>query len=73
MQSDKFTQDLDAAYAEIAADEVAETEALVWIEAIIGDVGDRTRAEDYGKGIALSGTAVPPPSTTGNREPSTGE
>ena len=35
--------DLDAAYAEMAADEVREAEALAWAEATIGDVGDEPR------------------------------
>jgi len=33
-------EDLDAGYAEMARDEAAETEALEWSEALIGDVGD---------------------------------
>ena len=37
-----ITPDLDAAYAEMAADEVQEAEALAWAEATIGDVGDET-------------------------------
>jgi predicted CopG family antitoxin len=35
--------DLDAAYAEMAADEEREAEALAWAEATIGDVGDEPR------------------------------
>ncbi|HFE66052.1 MAG TPA: addiction module antitoxin [Chloroflexi bacterium] len=37
-----ITPDLDAAYAEMAADEAQEAEALAWAEATIGDVGDET-------------------------------
>ncbi len=35
--------DLDAAYAEMAADEAREAEALAWAEATIGDVADEPR------------------------------
>jgi predicted CopG family antitoxin len=35
--------DLDAAYAEMAADEEREVEALAWAEATIGDVADEPR------------------------------
>ena len=35
--------DLEAAYREMAADEVREAEALEWAEATIGDVADETR------------------------------
>jgi predicted CopG family antitoxin len=35
--------DLDAAYAEMAADEAREAEALAWVEATIGDVADEPR------------------------------
>lgn len=34
---------LENAYREMAADEVRETEALEWAEAMIGDVADETR------------------------------
>ncbi len=34
---------LDAAYQEMAQDEVREAEALEWAEATIGDVADETR------------------------------
>jgi hypothetical protein len=36
-------QDLAAAYADMAADEAREAEALEWAEATIGDVADETR------------------------------
>ena len=36
-------QDLDAAYQEMAQDEVREAEALEWAEATVGDVSDETR------------------------------
>ena len=35
--------DLDSAYAEMAADEVREAEALEWSEAMLGDVADEPR------------------------------
>ncbi|HET7230064.1 MAG TPA: hypothetical protein VFJ16_08690 [Longimicrobium sp.] len=35
--------DLSAGYAEMAADETAEAEALEWIEALVGDVADEPR------------------------------
>jgi predicted CopG family antitoxin len=35
--------DLDAGYAEMAADEVREAEALAWSEATVGDSADETR------------------------------
>ncbi len=34
--------DLDAAYADMAADEEREAEAYEWTETLIGDVGDET-------------------------------
>ena len=34
--------DLDAAYADMAADEEREAEAHEWTEALIGDIGDET-------------------------------
>ena len=34
---------LEAAYAEMAADEARESEALAWSEALIGDVADAAR------------------------------
>ncbi len=73
MQSDIFTQDSEAAYARMVPNDVWEAEALAWIETIIGGREQKARAEDQGKGMASSGTAVPAPSTTGSREPSTGE
>jgi predicted CopG family antitoxin len=36
-------QDLEAAYRQMAEDEVREAEALEWAEATIGDVSDETR------------------------------
>jgi len=36
-------QDLDAAYAEMAADEEREREAMEWSEGLIGDVADDPR------------------------------
>jgi predicted CopG family antitoxin len=36
-------KDIYAAYEEMAADEVRESEALEWAEATIGDVNDETR------------------------------
>ena len=38
-----LTDNLDAAYAEMAADEEREQEAHQWSEALIGDVSDETR------------------------------
>jgi hypothetical protein len=35
--------DLERGYAEMAADEAAEAEALEWIEALVGDVADEPR------------------------------
>jgi predicted CopG family antitoxin len=35
--------DLDAAYAQMAADEARETEALAWSEATVGDSADEPR------------------------------
>lgn len=35
--------DLDAAYRQMAADEVREAEAMEWTEATMGDVADETR------------------------------
>jgi hypothetical protein len=34
---------LNAAYREMAQEEARESEALEWIEAVVGDVGDETR------------------------------
>ncbi len=34
--------DLDTAYRNMAMDEAREAEALEWVEAIVGDVGDET-------------------------------
>jgi hypothetical protein len=36
-------RELAAAYAEMAADEAGEAEALEWIEGLIGDVADEPR------------------------------
>lgn len=36
-------QELDAAYQQMAQDEVREAEALEWAEATIGDVADESR------------------------------
>ncbi len=38
-----LSQDLEAAYQQMARDEVRETEALEWSEATIGDVSDEPR------------------------------
>jgi hypothetical protein len=38
-----ISQDLEAAYREMAQDEAREAEALEWAEAMVGDVGDETR------------------------------
>jgi hypothetical protein len=38
-----LSQDLEAAYQQMAQDEVRETEALEWSEATIGDVSDEPR------------------------------
>lgn len=38
-----LSQDLEAAYSEMARDEEREAEALEWAEATIGDVGDEAR------------------------------
>jgi len=38
-----LSQDLEAAYQQMARDEVRETEALEWSEATIGDVSDEQR------------------------------
>jgi predicted CopG family antitoxin len=38
-----LSEDLEAAYQEMAADEARETEALEWAEATIGDVADESR------------------------------
>ncbi|HVA48963.1 MAG TPA: hypothetical protein VNH11_21530 [Pirellulales bacterium] len=35
--------DLNAAYRQMARDEVREDEAAEWVEGLIGDVGDETR------------------------------
>jgi hypothetical protein len=35
--------DLERGYAAMAADEAAESEALEWIEALVGDVADEPR------------------------------
>jgi len=35
--------DLEAAYQQMAKDEVREAEALEWAEGTVGDVGDKTR------------------------------
>lgn len=35
--------DLERGYAAMAADEVAEAEALEWVEALVGDVADEPR------------------------------
>lgn len=35
--------DLERGYAEMAADEMAEAEALEWVEALVGDVADEPR------------------------------
>jgi hypothetical protein len=37
------SQDLEAAYREMAQDEAREAEALEWAEATVGDVGDEAR------------------------------
>lgn len=37
------SDDLERGYAEMAADEAAEAEALEWIEALVGDVADEPR------------------------------
>lgn len=37
------TEDLAAAYAEMAADEAREAEALEWVNALISDVADEAR------------------------------
>lgn len=37
-----ISQDLAAAYREMAEDEAREAEALEWAEATVGDVGDAT-------------------------------
>ncbi len=37
------SQDLEAAYRAMAADERREAEALEWSEGTVGDVGDETR------------------------------
>ena len=37
------THDLEAAYAEMAADEGREAEALEWAEATVGDIADEAR------------------------------
>ena len=36
-------EELEAAYAEMAADEVREAEAREWVENLAGDVADETR------------------------------
>jgi len=36
------TDDLDAAYREMAADEEREAEAFEWVEGLVGDVADET-------------------------------
>lgn len=36
-------EELEAAYAEMAADEVREAEAREWVENLAGDVSDETR------------------------------
>ena len=38
-----ISQDLEAAYREMAQDEARESEALEWAEATVGDVGDETQ------------------------------
>jgi predicted CopG family antitoxin len=38
-----LSEDLEAAYQEMAADEAREAEALEWAEATIGDVADESR------------------------------
>ncbi len=38
-----LSKDLEAAYQQMARDEVRETEALEWSEATIGDVSDEPR------------------------------
>jgi hypothetical protein len=37
------SENLSAAYAEMAADEARETEADAWSDALLGDVSDETR------------------------------
>ena len=37
------SRDLEAAYREMAGDEVREAEAVEWAEGVIGDVADDTR------------------------------
>lgn len=36
-------EELERGYAEMAADEVAEAEALEWVDALVGDVADEPR------------------------------
>ncbi len=38
-----ISEDLDAAYRDMAQDEAREAEALEWVEAVIGDVADEAR------------------------------